>query len=795
MLGILTPMQVTGVRLPLSLRTRLCAGVVAIVLLTTLAVATAALYFVKRNMQTAIATEQFERISAVADAVDQKFLSRRTLLKTFSDSVNTHRFGDGHEGLQAFVMQHGRSLKEAFANVAFLDTNGNLVANLNGAQQIGRVNVKDREYFVQTVATKAGVISQPYRNRLNGLAQIAVTEPVLNEGGEVAYVIAGSINLIEQNFLGEFANMKFGKTGYMFITNTDGIVIDHPRKSRILNHSDEGDPDLATERAVPGYEGTFEATNRLGVHGLYAFKRISQTNWVLGSIYPRQEASARIEQIEHLAWAGALLLTLLAGGLTFLVMRSELAPLARLHEHMQVSRAATRYVPAKDPARADEIGDLSRTFDSLMLERQLAQERLQSSEKFLRDVTDNLPAVVAYFDRDQRCLFSNKAGLGMRGKAQADIGTMTIDEALPAWIYAQLVPQFAKVLAGTPTRFEGTYDRNGRDGFFQCHLVPDVRDTGEVAGYYVMTFDITRQKIAEREKAAGEARIRTITDNLPALVSHVDASLRYTFVNAHVRALHDGVELVGRSMPAVRGAEDFAVVEPYVRRVLAGEAVTFEKKGDRARGVGDNWYQSHFVPDLGAEGTVQGFYAMTFDITARRQLEQRLADLARVDVLTQLPNRLALNEVLPKALARAHRTGNTLAVMFVDIDNFKAINDTLGHAGGDAVLVEFARRLRACVRSTDTVVRLAGDEFVVILENLGTPELAARLAEKIVMQVGRPAFQIDGRALDVTTSIGIALFEAGDAPVDAADVLARADVALYGAKAAGRNTYQFAVQV
>ncbi|MEJ7687154.1 MAG: diguanylate cyclase, partial [Variovorax sp.] len=621
------------------------------------------------------------------------------------------------------------------------------------------------------------------------------TQPVLNAQGEVVYVISGSINLKERNFLGAFSNMKFGQTGFMFITNTDGTVIDHPLKSRILTDSNEGNPDPATQRALAGFEGTFASTDHLGARGLYAFQRIHQTDWLLGSIYPQQEAFARIEEIEHLAWAGALLLTFLAGAITFLVVRAELTPLARLHEHMQISRATSNYVPARELPRADEIGDMSRTFDSLMLERQLAQERLQSSAKFLRDVTDNLPAVVAYFDRDQRCLFSNKAGLGMRGKAQADVGTMKIDEALPAWIHAQLVPQFAKVLAGTPTRFEGTYDRSGKEGFFQCHLVPDARGGGEVVGYYVMTFDITRQKIAERERAAGEARIRTITDNLPALVSHVDASLRYTFVNAHVRALHDGVELVGRSMPAVRGSEDFAIVEPYVRRVLAGEAVTFEKSGDRARGIGQNWYQSHFIPDLGAEGTVQGFYAMTFDITARRELEQRLAELARVDVLTQLPNRLALNDLLPQAMARARRSGDTLAVMFLDIDNFKTINDTLGHAGGDAVLAEFARRLLASVRTTDTVVRLAGDEFVVILENLGTSALAGRLADKIVKQVGRRAFQVDARALDVTTSIGIALFEAGDAPANAAGVLARADVALYGAKAAGRNTYQFAVPV
>lgn len=214
----------------------------------------------------------------------------------------------------------------------------------------------------------------------------------------------------------------------------------------------------------------------------------------------------------------------------------------------------------------------------------------------------------------------------MRGKTKADIGTLTMKESLPEAVYKQLEPEIAKVLAGTATRYVGTYDRNGKEGFFECHLVPDIRHAGEVFGYYVMTFDVTRQKVAERERAAGEARIRTITDNLPALVSHVDASLRYTFVNAHVRALHDNAELVGQSMADVRGIEDFRTVEPYVRRVLAGEAVTFEKKGDPARGVGQKWFQSHYIPDRNAEGVVQGFYAMTFDVTERKLAEIRSAE-------------------------------------------------------------------------------------------------------------------------------------------------------------------------
>ncbi|RST49392.1 PAS domain-containing protein [Variovorax sp. MHTC-1] len=904
-------MRFRVLRLPrLGLRARLSLGVVAIALLTTLGVTTAALYFVKRNMQSSIANEEFERISAIADAVDQKFLSRRTLLKTFRDSIEAHHIADATL-LQDFVMRH-RSLKEAFANVAIVDMKGELVANLNGADKIGKVNIKDREYFRQTVANKAGGISQPYRNRVNGMAQIAITEPVLDRQGEVVYVISGAINLSEHNFLGELANIKFGQSGYMFIVNTDGIVVDHPDKSRILQRADAANGRPAMERALAGFEGAMEATDRGGLRGLYAFKRLGQTNWVLGCIYPRDEAFAQLEDIERYTWAGALLLAVLVGGFAFAVMRSQLAPLSRLHEHMKVSRTDSSYVPMEQLPPGDEIGDLSRTFDALMLERQTSQERLQSSERFLRDVTDNLPAVVGYFDRDQRCLFGNKAGLSMRGKTPADIGRMTMKESLPNAVYQQLVPEIAKVLTGTATRYVGTYDRGGKEGFFECHLIPDIRDGGETVGYYVMTFDITRQKVAERERAAGEARLRTITDNLPALVSHVDASLHFTFVNAQLRALFDNIDLVGKFLPDVRGIEDFRMVEPYVRRVLAGEAVTFEKKGDPARGVGQKWFQSHYIPDRDPQGVVQGYYAMTFDVTERKKAEIRSAEseqrlrgltdnvpalmteldldervvfcngryqtwlgippssmmnrpireavgdahyemrkpllarafageevsfeqtaklligertlqttylpqrnaegevvglyilandvsdlkqkqmqldtLAREDALTGLPNRRSFEEHVREAMARSRRSRTPICLMFLDIDYFKSINDSLGHAAGDAVLKEFGRRLKESVRETDMAARFAGDEFVILLEGVAHADEARLVAGKVVAAM-RPTFVLPSRTLQVTTSIGVALSEEGE---DFPTLLACADSALYAAKKEGRNRFMMA---
>lgn len=172
-------------------------------------------------------------------------------------------------------------------------------------------------------------------------------------------------------------------------------------------------------------------------------------------------------------------------------------------------------------------------------------------------------------------------------------------------------------------------------------------------------------------------------------------------------------------------------------------------------------------------------------VDSRRQIEL----LVRADTLTGLPNRRQVDESLRGAMLRTRRTMRPMAVMFLDIDHFKAINDSLGHAGGDAVLREVARRLGASVRATDLVGRLAGDEFVLVLEGIdGVLELG-RLADKIVACV-RPRIEVEGAALAVTVSLGVAIYRGAEQ--SAADVLALADAALQQAKQQGRNRFSLA---
>lgn len=225
-----------------------------------------------------------------------------------------------------------------------------------------------------------------------------------------------------------------------------------------------------------------------------------------------------------------------------------------------------------------------------------------------------------------------------------------------------------------------------------------------------------------------------------------------------------------------------------IDRALAGERVDFEVQSI-TKGV-PRYLQTSYLPDRRPDGSVAGIYTLSTDVTVLKNAEQQMRQLARYDTLTGLPNRLQFEEKLPEAMARCARMRRPMALMFLDVDKFKTINDTLGHSAGDEVLKEFAHRLISCVRKTDMVARLAGDEFVVILEGLNAIDEPQFVARKIIATIGGE-FDVLGRPLTVSTSLGVALYEGGD-DVTPARLLTRADEALYEAKAAGRNTFRVA---
>lgn len=189
------------------------------------------------------------------------------------------------------------------------------------------------------------------------------------------------------------------------------------------------------------------------------------------------------------------------------------------------------------------------------------------------------------------------------------------------------------------------------------------------------------------------------------------------------------------------------------------------------------------------DGEIVGIITNAHDITALKDAEAQIRQLAYYDTLTSLPNRRLLLDRLNHALAQARRFGRSMAVMFLDLDRFKQINDTLGHLVGDELLKQVAQRLTACVRAGDTVARPGGDEFVIVLTEVAHLQDAARVAEKIIDAFATPVM-VDGQQVHVTTSIGIAVYPVNGSE-DVEELMIKADMAMYEAKEAGRNTYRY----
>jgi diguanylate cyclase (GGDEF)-like protein/PAS domain S-box-containing protein len=245
-------------------------------------------------------------------------------------------------------------------------------------------------------------------------------------------------------------------------------------------------------------------------------------------------------------------------------------------------------------------------------------------------------------------------------------------------------------------------------------------------------------------------------------------------------------EFVGRSLIAVFPFQEAKERLTRIQRIFeTGESWRDEYLVHLPGG--DFWHDVSFSPVRGPSGEVSAVVGFVRDITERKRAEEQLAYLANHDALTGLPNRMLFNDRVTLALARAQRNQQKLAVILLDLDYLKDVNDALGHSVGDKLLRAVGERLTSLLRRSDTVARMGGDEFMLVLPETARAEDAAKIASKILEAIRRP-FTFDGHEIHVTTSIGIAMYP--DDGEDADTLMRVADIAMYRAKAKGRDNYQ-----
>lgn len=302
--------------------------------------------------------------------------------------------------------------------------------------------------------------------------------------------------------------------------------------------------------------------------------------------------------------------------------------------------------------------------------------------------------------------------------------------------------------------------------------------------------------VAERERAAGalrhsQALLQAIVDHAPHCIVVQDlAEGRYLLVNRRQEELtgRDRDELVGRTLAEVlpEHAPDWREQDRQI--AASGQPLQIEDVKRYPDGSAQYFLGLKF-PLRDEAGQIYAIGGIFQDITARKAMEEQLRHQATHDPLTGLPNRTHFLAALEQALAAADGVAGRVAVLYLDLDHFKSVNDALGHAVGDALLVAVAGRLRACLRPGDSAARLGGDEFTLCLRDVAGCEEATRVAGEVIRAVGAP-YTLGAHELCVTPSLGIALGAAG--AHGPKDLLRRADAALYRAKAGGRGRYELA---
>jgi diguanylate cyclase (GGDEF)-like protein/PAS domain S-box-containing protein len=282
-----------------------------------------------------------------------------------------------------------------------------------------------------------------------------------------------------------------------------------------------------------------------------------------------------------------------------------------------------------------------------------------------------------------------------------------------------------------------------------------------------------------------EEKLRLFADNIPAMTVSWDENLRCRFANKAFAELFGlTVEnILGKHVREVVGEEVYHEIEGHFVQVLQGHPVIYERARKLQNGE-SRYLEIKLLPHLGDQGKVLGAFAVTTDITEHKLMEERIQRVAHHDSLTGLPNRLLFNDRLTQAMSRGKRTSRQFALLYLDLDKFKPVNDTLGHTAGDELLQAVAARLQREVRESDTVARVGGDEFTVILPDIAQREEAETVAKKIIAALAAP-FQLGSRKqrINIGTSIGIALYPADARDADA--LVKAADAAMYSAKTRG----------
>jgi diguanylate cyclase (GGDEF)-like protein/PAS domain S-box-containing protein len=414
-------------------------------------------------------------------------------------------------------------------------------------------------------------------------------------------------------------------------------------------------------------------------------------------------------------------------------------------------------------------------------------EGVAKSERFIRTITNALPSLIAYWDKNLHCHFANDAYLDNFETSLDVILRINLMDLIGTAMFKQNEVHIRAVLAGEKQHFERIRTKaDGSIGYSLVNYIPDINVHGEVIGFFTLINDFTALKKAEDDLRLADNVLQNIVEAVMVTdIYGTILSVNPAFQNITGYTAQDAIGKTPRLLKSDRHEQQF--YESVFQEIAstghwAGEIWNCHKNGEPYL----IWKTITKIPGLVGEA---GRYVSVFhDITKNWSKNESLKRMAFHDTLTDLPNRSLLMDRIQQHIALAKRSPRSLAVLFLDLDRFKFVNDNHGHKVGDNVLISVAKKLKTLVRESDTVARLGGDEFVILLDNPESIADVEHICNRVIDTINAPMV-FRGEITQVGTSIGVAMYP-GDAD-SANELINCADKAMYKAKNSGKNAFCF----
>ncbi|HZX28139.1 MAG TPA: EAL domain-containing protein [Telluria sp.] len=718
------------------------------------------------------------------------------------------------QGDLAGFYDYARSVQTTTASYAVVLSDLHGQALLNTAVPFGArlPLLANRDQLERVLAQRAPVISELFYGALKQQQALSVAVPVYR-GGDVRYVL--ELRVLPQRFSQILLEQRLDPDWIASIIDGNGTIIARTQGAeRYAGHKTRAD--LLARMAV-AREGYLEGASLEDIPVVTMFSQSPESAWTVAISIPQAQFSTRLKHSLRPLLALASLMTLLGAIVAALTARriqtsiQSLMPLAngmgkgetvdsppmvmkeaaRLGQQLE---ATSHTLHEAHVRRAEAERDLRRLNAELEARIEERTAEVRRSRQLLNAIVEHIPAVIVVkHARDLSYHFCNRSAELLLGKRREEVqGKTDFDLYAPDTAAAQFAVQrrFLDQHASSIETEHRIAPLHGAPRIFNTTYISLGDPNGAPAFLLQISLDIT-----ERKRYEEQLRIVASAFDVQEAMMITDGERRIIRINRAFAEMsgYSEEQLRGQTPAVLQSGRHDAQYYAGIEQVLADNG-TWQGELWNQRADGDVfpcWTTMTAIRD--DAGRVLNYVAVYTDITQQKRHEEEIRRLAFFDPLTGLPNRRLLMDRLHHALAATVRSGRVGALMFIDLDNFKTLNDTLGHDKGDELLRQVAARLPACVREGDTVARLGGDEFVVMLDDISEEMdqaglVAEGVAEKVLAALNA-AYDLQGTPYTCTPSVGVTLFGSHHTSID--EVLKHADLAMYDAKAAGRNAVRF----